>query len=654
MLLRLISILYYLLLGATPFLMSSDTSEMFEFNKMMFIYGITISALFFYVLYYIFNRPKIRHSVFFWGFIIFLLSQLISTLFSIDKHTSFYGVYGRWNGGVLSLFAYGILAFIFFQTATFAQAKKLLQLSLIVALTVVLWGLPAKFGGDLSCLYFTGQLTNSCWTAQFQPAQRMFSTLGQPNWLGAYLSVHFFISLMFLLQLILKAGQEKRFFLKIKLLFEGVDRLKAFFYITALFLIGIGIIFTGSRSALIGIFVTLIIAGILFVTQKYSGNKKIYLRIYAIFLVLACTFFAITQLSLTMAKKVPDHLQITDSFVIRAIVWEGALKLTERYPLFGTGPETFGTSYFFVKPESHNRTSEWDYVYNKAHNEFLHILATTGVTGFLAYLFFVITAVNVISKKIDKLSLDKKIYAYGLLSSFIVILITNFFGFSTSTIQLLFFLLPIMSIKIIEEHKSLKSINVSWNLQKAFAVTFSVIFTFYLFLGLKKYITADRLYKQGIAAESQDDVLTSASMYQKAINERFEPLYYDKLSGVLAQVAFIQSFGQDRQKYQYLIKASIESNNLAISSSPKNILYWRTKAKNYFLYYQSTQELSDLKNAVESMRYTIAIAPTDAQSFYLASMFNKMLAKETGDKLYEALAQKYMTKFEMLKGSVIR
>ena len=55
----------------------------------------------------------------------------------------------------------------------------------------MLWGLPGRFGYDMSCFLFLGQLNNSCWTDQFHPEVRMFSTLGQPNWLGAFLAVNF-------------------------------------------------------------------------------------------------------------------------------------------------------------------------------------------------------------------------------------------------------------------------------------------------------------------------------------------------------------------------------------------------------------------------------------------------------------------------------
>jgi len=49
---------------------------------------------------------------------------------------------------------------------------------------VLFWGLPSHFGYDPTCLLFRGTLDVSCWTAQFLPKVRIFSTLGQPDWAG--------------------------------------------------------------------------------------------------------------------------------------------------------------------------------------------------------------------------------------------------------------------------------------------------------------------------------------------------------------------------------------------------------------------------------------------------------------------------------------
>src|SRR5690606_34366285 len=61
----------------------------------------------------------------------------------------------------------------------------------------------------------------------------------------------------------------------------------------------------------------------------------------------------------------------TDSGKIRQIVWQGAVDIWKANPVFGSGVETFAYAYYLHRPADHNLTSEWDYLYNKAHNEYL-------------------------------------------------------------------------------------------------------------------------------------------------------------------------------------------------------------------------------------------------------------------------------------------
>ncbi|KKP99309.1 MAG: O-antigen polymerase, partial [Candidatus Levybacteria bacterium GW2011_GWB1_36_18] len=79
----------------------------------------------------------------------------------------------------------------------------------------------------------------------------------------------------------------------------------------------------------------------------------------------------------------------TDSGKIRLIVWRGAIDVWKNNPIFGTGVETFAYAYYKYRPIEHNLTSEWNFLYNKAHNEYLNYLATTGVFGLLSYLSFI-------------------------------------------------------------------------------------------------------------------------------------------------------------------------------------------------------------------------------------------------------------------------
>src|SRR3989338_10670201 len=377
---KIIRVLFYILFFFTPLIMAPFTSELFEFNKMMFIYVITVLILFLWLLKIILlKKITVGKNVLFFAFLFFLLTQIASYFFSIDRHTSFFGYYGRFNGGLLSMTAYITLAFIFAQTFDKKSILRLLTVSLVSSLMVMLWGIPGKFGKDLTCFLFVGQFKNSCWTDQFRPHERMFSTLGQPNWLGAYLAIHFFIGLYFYLR-------SKN---KLPLLY--------------LFATFSSILFTRSRSSLMAVVIG--VAAWVFFFQ--SMRKKVLILVGTLFISILLfktgspavdrfmnpqNYFSFLQK--TEKAKTADKNQkvkgkedlsvdtgVTTSSDIRKIVWQGALELGKKYPMFGTGVETFAYSYYFERPKEHNMTSEWDYLYNKAHNEYLNFLATTGFIG---------------------------------------------------------------------------------------------------------------------------------------------------------------------------------------------------------------------------------------------------------------------------------
>ena len=93
---QIIQLLYSALFFITPLLMTKSTSELFEFNKMLFIYGSTVLVAFFWITKMVINKKIIlKKTPLDIPIVIFFLSQLISTVTSLDIHTSFFGYYGR-------------------------------------------------------------------------------------------------------------------------------------------------------------------------------------------------------------------------------------------------------------------------------------------------------------------------------------------------------------------------------------------------------------------------------------------------------------------------------------------------------------------------------------------------------------------------------
>lgn len=140
-----VRVCFYLLISLVPLIMYSGTSELFEFNKMLFIYAIAavVGAIWSFDL--ILNNRKIVYpKLLSYSLLFFLLSQIASTFFSIDFHTSLFGYYGRFNGGLFSIIAYMVLLYTFIQYFNEVYLEKLLRISIATSAVVIAWGLPGK------------------------------------------------------------------------------------------------------------------------------------------------------------------------------------------------------------------------------------------------------------------------------------------------------------------------------------------------------------------------------------------------------------------------------------------------------------------------------------------------------------------------------
>jgi len=345
--------------------------------------------------------------------VVYLATSLISTIFSIDPRTSWLGYYSRFNGGMLSLMSYSLLYWAFVSNMDRKNTLKLIVYSLLPGTFLVsVYGVFQHFGID-----------KNIWVQDVQ--NRVFSTLGQPNWLAAFL-----VALIPLTW----TGLVKKSYSYVLPASPAKLCLSALFFITLLF--------TKSRSGLLGFIAADIIFWGFTLWQDRKEALKPFLihNLLFVFLVLAIgnpfqsSSFPSPEVNSAPALETGG----TESGTIRKIVWKGAIEIWKHYPLFGTGPETFAYAYYQFRPVEHNLVSEWDFIYNKAHNEYLNLAANTGSAGLLSYLILIFFSVVQISKSKQP----------ALLSGYASLLVTNFFGFSVVPTQLLLFLFPAIALTL--------------------------------------------------------------------------------------------------------------------------------------------------------------------------------------------------------------
>jgi len=621
------------------------TSEIYELNKMLFIYLMTVLIAFFWITKMIVHKKIILKKTPLDAMIVFFVSALVlSTVFSLDVHTSIFGYYGRFNGGLLSIFCYVVLYYAF--VSNDVDPKKSIKSLLLSGFFVFLWGLPGHFKKDISCPFFSSilsmmsgtldvqslktiwstQFNNSCWSREtnvFDPALRMFSTLGQPNWMGAFFSVIFFLGLY-------------SFFSK-----TGLGTRKVFSFFVSLFAYA-GVLFSRSRSALGAVFI-----GFFFLAVYYALIKKIKKNVgfFALVTIVLLTFaiflktgiskvdslFVLKKMGSSFSNKkieVPVPNSVTESFDIRKIVWQGALKLGLSNPLFGTGVETFAYSYNFVRPKTHNLTSEWDYIYNKAHNEFLNYFATTGFVGLASYIGFILSYTWFIFIFLQNRQSKNKDYAVFLFTGWITINITNFFGFSTTVTNLLFFLIPAMTIVSFSDREINESVGFSRLMpaQKTAILILSLVALYLIFAGYS-FFKADIFYGQGLyyAKPEISDHQKAAYYFQEALKNHYEHVYEDKLAYSIAYMAGMASYEKDRQKVDDLIMLSRYYSQKTLKASSKNVIYLKNAAKNNYFFYLATQDKKYLYDGVSVLSDAAMISATDPKIPYSLAVFYSMI-----------------------------
>ena len=166
-------------------------------------------------------------------------------------------------------------------------------------------GLPSHFGHDPTCLLFRGAFDVSCWTSDFQPKVRIFSTMGQPDWMAAYLSILIPVSLAFSIEGTKNKIAENKT-IKGILGFLKTFWMSIIYLLLALFLY-VDLMYTASKSGAIGTWASLIIFAIVYFwldrkTLKKVSFKKLFKYqwniLFSIIGVVVISFFLGNQLGL--------------------------------------------------------------------------------------------------------------------------------------------------------------------------------------------------------------------------------------------------------------------------------------------------------------------------------------------------------------------
>jgi|APSaa5957512576_1039674.scaffolds.fasta_scaffold01987_8 putative inorganic carbon (hco3(-)) transporter len=618
---KTIIVLFHLLFMTVPFFFTWVNEELFEFPKMLLTYGFAVLIAGFWAGRMILERkPLVRRTVFDWPILFFVISQLLSTIFSIHPATSIMGYYTRFHGGLLSTFTYTLLFYALVSNFSKPALKRLWLTIFIAALGVTIYAIPEHFGHSPSCLLITKEFSVSCWVQDVK--SRVFATFGQPNWLAAYTIT------LIPLGISLFAQTKKRW-------------QQIIFSLTTITLF-ITLLFTQSRSGLIGFGASMIVfgAGLVWLQRQHKKKKSFFTKSLGLIGAIGVTLILVgsnftpsiskivksNQPSPAPSQPAPvavvNRLETggTDSGEIRKIVWQGAINIWKRYPLLGSGVETFAYSYYQDRTLAHNLVSEWDFLYNKAHNELLNFLATTGIVGLGSYLlllgWFGVISLRAILNLKNKINLKDRAILLSLLSGIIALSLSSFLGFSTVVVSILLFTsLGSTAILTASERVSPEAKTSSPSTAQIIQLTILTILVLFMTSKIFNVWKADREFAAGKSYINAGYANEGLEKLQAAIKLRpKEALFHDQLANAYSKVAVaLEQQGQSDSSTQFE-KAALEESALTLQLNPRHLNFYKSRTR--ILITLAAIDPSLLIQARETLVEAIKLAPTDAKLMY--------------------------------------
>jgi len=227
------------------------------------------------------------------------------------------------------------------------------------------------------------------------------------------------------------------------LLFVGaIQRDKRLIYLTAIGLMGVALLLSGSRGGLIALLAEVVF--ILLLTNKTKGSSKLIIKIGLAVLLLGVIIGGAVMIggesSLTRFAETAVSNDITTN---RTHIWNITLEIIKNNLPFGAGIGAFAAAY--TPYETMNGIERVE----QSHNDYLQILADAGIVGLLLAGFFVYQLFRTGLQNVKTENLFRRGVAVGAFAGCFAILVHSLFDFVLHTTAITFLFLTLASLVVV-------------------------------------------------------------------------------------------------------------------------------------------------------------------------------------------------------------
>ena len=396
----------------TPFFKISSLYSPYVSGRVYLFRLLVMLAFFFWFWLFVKDKnyqPAFKNILVVAVLLLFLAQTLVS-FFGVDPAFSLFSSISRSDGA----FQYGFWALYFLIfISVFKKEKDWQAFFSVFLLASFLVSLFAWFG--------------------YPPDRELYGNFfGNPAYFGGFLVFSAGFSLLAFAKKIFGRALLNKLFLL----------LAAFFSVT--------LIFTQIRGALVGLAAGILLFCVLAVLFLRRENKKLAISCGIILLLgLLSTIILFSAKETAFVKNNRFLFRLTEITEFREIgsarerllVWNIALRAFQEKPIFGWGPENFGSAFNKYYDWRVGEKEPW---FDRVHNQTLEILTGGGILLFSFYLFW-LAAVSYIIFRVAK---ERRILAFILSSVFLAYFLQGFFFFDVFATHLGLF--PFLALLVYE------------------------------------------------------------------------------------------------------------------------------------------------------------------------------------------------------------
>jgi tetratricopeptide (TPR) repeat protein len=293
---------------------------------------------------------------------------------------------------------------------------------------------------------------------------------------------------------------------------------------------------------------------------------------------------------LTFFKTPLPQELILDYQTAKTVTWQSL----KSHPVFGSGPGTFLANFTKFKPIEFNESRFWNIRFDKAPNQLLEMVGTTGILGILSYLLltgiFLLIGFIFFSKKrletlADKYPISDRrhpISVLPLILAWLSLFVAQFVYLNNTVLSFYFWLF--MALGVVAWQKAgdgpLKKISFSFKKLPEVGLVINILLLILVFVIAGLFYLGGRFYLAEIkfrqpAANNQELI----QKLEKAVNlNSYRENYRRVLSQVYLNGAWIEARKpqeeQNVQLLQALAAGSIQQARLATVLSPNLVTAW--------------------------------------------------------------------------------